>query len=136
MQELEIEQHSGHHPEHHPAALWPTIVMVILGVALLASIFFFAIDLHGLFRNGAIAPAISRVSGSHRGVPIDTPNQIQGWMTFHYLEKVFHLPPGYLAATFGASNSNMTIDGYAGQHHLNPADFLQTVKNTVSAYKG
>jgi hypothetical protein len=66
-----------------------------------------------------------------------SPSQIQDWMTFRYINSVFHLPPQYLAQTLKISDvyyPNLVIGTYAASHKLNPADFLTSVKQAVSAY--
>jgi UDP-glucose 6-dehydrogenase len=63
---------------------------------------------------------------------------IQPWMTFEYINKVFKLPPEYLRGKMSiqdASYPRMTLMGYAKRHQLNAAQFVNSVKDAVIKYK-
>ena len=57
-----------------------------------------------------------------RGSP--TPGDVafvQGWMTFDYVNQLFHLPPSYLEEQLSISDSDyphVTISGYARKNNL------------------
>ena len=118
---------------------WARITIGALVAALLVVAVWFALDVHALYKKGAIAPAFSRIRRRPLGRPAMAAGQIQGWMTFRYVESVFHLQPGYLAAQLkvqNLSNPNMTLDGYARSNGLDSGDFVESVARAVAGYQG
>ena len=62
---------------------------------------------------------------------------IQSWMTFDYINKVYHLPENYLQTTFGVSDSQypaLTLQMYALGKGINPVLFDSTVQSAVRIY--
>ena len=64
-----------------------------------------------------------------------TPDQIRGWMTFHYINLEFNLPSGYLQGALKITNiryPNLSLDSLAKQQNVISADLIA---KTVSAVK-
>ena len=62
---------------------------------------------------------------------------IQPWMTFDYINKVYHLPADYLQATFAINDSHypsLTLETYASAKGINPILFDSTVQSAVRIY--
>jgi hypothetical protein len=127
--------------DHHaaqPRVNWTHVVIGLLVAALLAVLVWFALDIRSLYRSGVVAPAISRIHRRFLNQPAPVASQVQGWMTFRYVQYVFSLPPGYLATKLGIGDSsylNMTIDGYANKYNMNEATFVQSARDAVAGYQ-
>jgi hypothetical protein len=113
-------------------------IIFILLVALLAAILvWFVLDINSLNRQG-----IFNSSRLHRRRNVNTnpaiaPSQIQGWMTFRYINYIFNLPPNYLNSKLGitdSSNANITLDKYSSTHKLDNAYFTGLVRQATAAY--
>lgn len=66
------------------------------------------------------------------------PEDIQGWMTFEYINFVFKLPPDYLKQTLsleGSQYPKTTLKRYANKAGLDTATFVQSVEEVVRNYK-
>lgn len=64
-------------------------------------------------------------------------DMIQSWMTFDYVNKLFNLPPAYLASVLKISNAHyprLLIFRYAEANHFNTQNFLAEVKSSVADY--
>lgn len=63
--------------------------------------------------------------------------QIQGWMTFRYLNQVFHLPPEYLKQNLGISDShypNLSIGALAKEGKTSSQAELLLVQQAIKSY--
>ena len=83
---------------------------------------------HMTYQNGHIV----------RAPNITTPNEIQSWMTFNYLNFIFKLPPSYLQNYFQISDPhypNAQIGRYARVHKLDSVQFVKNIQSAVSSYK-
>lgn len=66
------------------------------------------------------------------------PEDIQGWMTFEYINFVFKLPPEYLKQTFsieGSQYPKTTLKRYANKAGLDATTFVRNVEEAVKNYK-
>lgn len=67
-----------------------------------------------------------------------TPEDIQGWMTFEYINFVFKLPPDYLKQTLsleGNQYPKTTLKHYASKAGLDTTAFVRSVEDAVRNYK-
>jgi|SRR5579872_470616 len=120
------------------ATNWTALVIVLLLAILLAVAVWFGLDILNLYKNGAIAPAVSRLHRKPLSHITLTSDQIQGWMTFRYINHIFNLPSDYLAARLNISDSgypNVTVDKYALDHNIDNMIFIQKVKDAVGSYQ-
>ena len=118
---------------------WIRAAIVSLIILLVAMLLWFASDVHNLYKQGVIRPAISRVSRRQHMAPTIVPAQIQGWMTFNYINYVFNLPSQYLLLDLNISNPkylNLSLDDYSKDAKIKDTTFIQSVKDAVSAYRG
>jgi hypothetical protein len=118
---------------------WALIIIGVLAALLLAALVWFGSDVFSLYREGLISPAFQRMHHRSVGRPLPIVSEIQGWMTFRYINYVFNLPTNYLGSKLDISDSNypnITLNKYAGAHGLGQAEFLSSVKNAVEAALG
>jgi hypothetical protein len=67
-----------------------------------------------------------------------TPAQIQGWMTFYYINQVFHLPPSYLMSKLGITASHypdMSVNFFAKVQKKSVKAVLANVVQAVADYQ-
>ncbi len=105
---------------------------VILGIFLLGLLAWLFLDVRHLYRTGVLRTKIR-----YQREILMSPTQIQDWMTFRYINSIFRLPPPYLAQTLNITDAyypNLVIGTYASSRQLNPAAFLESVKQAVTAY--
>ena len=126
---MDIEQ------KKQTTAFYLGAALTLFVVALLAAIFWFGFGVVHLYRFGLMRPEIPHHYKIGQPDLEVTSNQIQGWMTFHYLSNVFHIPPETLAAKLSITDAqyiNKTLNQYAKNHNLSTADFITQVKNTIT----
>lgn len=112
---------------HH--ITWRNLVLLIL-VALLLS--FVAVHLY-VRQNQATAAVRDLVR--HRTL---APQQIQGWMTYEYLNVVFKLPPNYLRDTLSLSSPDyprVTLKQSARDAGIPVPALVDQVQSAVGAYQ-
>lgn len=66
------------------------------------------------------------------------PEDIQGWMTFEYINFVFKLPPDYLKQTLsieGSQYPKVALKRYANKAGLDTGAFVRKVEEAVRNYK-
>lgn len=67
-----------------------------------------------------------------------TPDQIQGWMTFRYINYVFHLPANYLPQKLNITDPsypNISINGYVNRYKLSNPKVLKIIIELVKSFK-
>jgi hypothetical protein len=65
------------------------------------------------------------------------PSHIQVWMTFSYVNYLFHLPPDYLVGSLDIQDSSypdLLINDYINTHGLSAVDFLKQLQDAVVQY--
>lgn len=73
----------------------------------------------------------------HQKLGVNDVQNIQGWMTFDYINYVFNLPPQYLEQKLSLSDQkypNISINHYAEAHNMTAVLFLQNVKGALNSY--
>jgi hypothetical protein len=66
------------------------------------------------------------------------PEDIQGWMTFEYINFVFKLPPEYLKQTLSVEGNQypkVALKRYANKAGLDTGAFIRKVEEAVRNYK-
>lgn len=66
-----------------------------------------------------------------------TPADIEGWMTFAYINTVFKLPTDYLKNSLGIIDErypNISVSRYVRSHIISNIPFLVQLKDAVSNY--
>lgn len=64
-------------------------------------------------------------------------DSVQIWMTFEYLDRVFHVPPAYFQSSLGITDARyprLTITEYAEAVHVDRAAALLHVRDAIRAY--
>ena len=129
--------------KRHKAAVileWILLVLVVSGLA---------ITLYYLVRDYAILSYRGQTMSLHRPrrglrgmlfVPRQKlqPADIQGWMTFHFLNRVFNMPENYLQQQLSMSDKrypNISLDDYVNSKRLNEAKFIAQVQSLVANYQ-
>lgn len=115
----------------------PISIAVFLFLILAIVLIWFVVDLNNLHRSGALRAAHSFSRRPLAGSPILQIGQIQGWMTFSYINYIFRLPANYLSGKLDIADTaypNFTLDKYASAHKLDQATFLESVKQAAAAY--
>ena len=111
------------------------IVFTILLLITIGLLVWFIIDLRGLYQTG-IRPA-GGFNRDHIHRQILSPNQIQSWMTFSYVDYIFSLSPDYLQNSLTIIDSrypNLNISQYAREKGLDAGDFLKQIQTSVAKY--
>jgi len=114
---------------------WRIIFALLLSV-LIVLLIWLTINIRNLYHSGVLRPT----RGFHRlytRQQLSSPDQIQDWMTFSYLNYIFNLPLDYLASALSIHDSrypNLTVGAYIKAKNLNTADFLKQVRGFVSQY--
>ncbi len=107
---------------------------VLLVGVVIATLVLSVIIMHGLYAPQVFSPA-------HRSLYINrslTPDDIQGWMTFDYINFVFNLPPDYLRETLSIEDSKyprVTLGRYASKTGINVAVLIQNIQKATQQYK-
>lgn len=103
-------------------------IFIILSVRLIN-------DFWSLKKSGYLKPA--RSLRRHVNAATPSPDQIQDWMTFSYINYVYRLPEKYLAEKIlirQPNYSNLTLNKYAKQNSLDSGQLLSQVKKAVKDY--
>ena len=107
-------------------------VIVLLAIASIAALWWFLTDLHQAYR---IVRLRDDLGGSSRRI---TPAEIQPWMTFDYINRVFHLPPEYLKGHLNITDRHyprLQIRHYTGANRLDTQQFVTDVRTAVEQYQ-
>jgi len=124
--------------EHKQSIIsWSYLLVAILAILLLGAVLWFTIDIFSLNKQGILAPAVSRIHHpmAHHGTL--SPSQIEGWMTFRYIEHVCGVPQSYIEKQLGANTTipqNDTISKYADENNLNSVSLVESVRKAVATY--
>jgi hypothetical protein len=121
----------------HTKKLLKVSATILLGVIFLVALAWFVDSTKQLYRSGELEPAYGNHSYSQYQHPEVMVNSIKTWMTFDYLNVVFHLPTAYLKTTLLINDPrypNVRIDYYARHHGLNPLLFLQSIQQAITNY--
>ncbi len=112
-------------------------VFILLFIITIGLLFWLIIDLRGLYRVGGLKPTRSLNRNFTFNKKIASPDQIQSWMTFSYIDYIFNLPPDYLSKSLNINDSkypNLGIRQYAKLNNLDSAVFLKQVQDSVIEY--
>jgi len=74
---------------------------------------------------------------THQSLTLEDIPDIQSWMTFYYLNKVFGLPTDYLASALNINDPqypNITIQHYARHHRDNSSSLLFDIQTAIYNY--
>src|SRR3989344_3277422 len=100
----------------------------ILVIISLIALFFIIQSLSGFYALRQTDWRSSHISRQPRTVALE---DIQGWMTFEYLNVVFKLPPEYLREALSietAKYPRITLRRYAEQSRIDPPALLRSVQ--------
>ena len=114
------------------------VALIILLAALVLLVVSFTRDARRLRTNGVFNYPTSgmRFRMSTRSATISDVGSIATWMTFGYINKSFNIPDSYIKETLDVSDHsypNVTISRVAKEKGALPNDYLEVVKNAVSA---
>lgn len=65
-------------------------------------------------------------------------NEVGVWMTFDYINFIFKLPPDYLKNYLSINDArypNIKVGHYIRENNLNPAVFIQDIKQAIMIYQ-
>jgi hypothetical protein len=96
----------------------------------------FAADIRQLFRAGDLRPEYPRAQ--FHGKRLVKTEEIQLWMTFDYLNKVFSLPPDYLIKSLEITDArypNLSLTQYARHNNINENDLLDLIKKEIDIFQ-
>jgi hypothetical protein len=117
-----------------PKHFWHYIFTILLLTAI-GLLIWFIFDIKGLYQTGRLNP--TRGLNRNYLYKPTSPDQIQGWMTFSYINYIFSLPPNYLSQSLMITDSqypNLEINRYAKNKNLDPAGFLKQVQQSIIQY--
>jgi hypothetical protein len=115
---------------------WKGLFIVLL-LIVISLLFYFVVDVKNLYQTGTFRPTRG-FNINHIYQQTANPNQIQGWMTFSYVNYLFNLPPNYLLETLNIQDSrypSMGINKYVKVKGLNPSAFLTSMRKSVAQFK-
>jgi hypothetical protein len=114
------------------------ILAILLILILSAVLIWFIFEIKNLYKSGALT--VSGQVHHFRYVPAKPMlqvSQIQGWMTFHYINYIYHLPATFLKTKLDITSSsypNLSLNEYISKNKLNGSTFIQTVRKEVASY--
>ena len=115
--------------------LWKIVLAFLLLISM-GLLIWFIIDLRSLYKTGSLRPTRGfNRSYTHRHTL--NPSQIEGWMTFSYVNYIFSLPPSYLKDSLTIQDShypNLGINKYAKSKNIDITSFLASVRESVVQY--
>jgi hypothetical protein len=117
---------------------WAYLVTAVLAILLLVLVIWFSADVVNLQKEGVFAPAATRIHRPFLNRPSIAASQIQSWMTFGYIERVYKIPESYLQTQLNSTSvlkPNNTINTYAAVHNLDSATLVEKIRGIVAAYQ-
>jgi hypothetical protein len=123
---------------HENAPRFVTYALIILTGALIYLCVSFYREFSQLPRLQIPANRLGWIFPFRRRLPLaqSDVSMIQSWMTFDYINRVFNIPADYLRTALHVSDSaypRIPLSRYAKNHAVDPAAFLDQVKNAVRA---
>ncbi len=115
--------------------LWKILFTILLIIIISLSVWFI-VNLRDLYRAGELRPTRG-LNRNHIYKQTASPDQIQGWMTFSYVNYIFNLPPDYLSGNLNIQDShylNLGINQYAKMKNFNTTIFLTNVRESIAQY--
>ena len=112
-----------------------TFIIIFLSFVIIVCLIFSTLSIIRFERH--LSSSGRRFFSAHQKFGVRNINNIQGWMTFDYLDYVFSLPPLYLKQHLNLSDQrypNISINQYAKKHNIDQTIFLQNIKTTLSTY--
>lgn len=110
------------HRKLYTALQW--VILMLLVVVVAVTLYFCVRNFETLRLRGNIRPMHNR----HQ--VFTSPEEIQSWMTFRYINLVFHLPADYLKTSLGITDPhypNLSINTLGRQQHQTANAQLQKV---------
>lgn len=112
---------------------------VLIALILICGIVFthFVFSIWDAYRNNVLRPHYHYRNYFSPAQPV-TVDTIQLWMTFDYINFVFHLPPNYLRDALKITDPHyprLQIGRYARHGNKNPQELVNAVQNAVRNYK-
>ena len=114
--------------------IWWAVLAILLIIATSLSIWFI-FDVRNLYTTGMLRP--TRSFRNHFIKQTLSPEQIQGWMTFSYVNYIFNLPPNYLSESLVINDPhypNVEIRQYAKTNVLDETNLLYNIQQSVTKY--
>ena len=115
------------------------VVIVILIIACAAAFWWLVSSINFSYKSGYFHP--QRYPREYLNSTTTVPflvSDIQLWMTFDYLNKVFGLPQNYLKQSMNIQDGrypNLQLNRYAELNNINAQEFIKSVRSAVQAYK-
>lgn len=113
---------------------WEVILLFLIALVFLTGLCFLALTYRSFRRQ--VPPSPESVRSFHRR-PLAVGN-IEGWMTFGFINRSFNLPPKYLKDALGVTDPkypNVTLNRWAKESEASAADLLEEVRLLVRNYK-
>jgi hypothetical protein len=113
-------------------------VFLLIGLIVLCAVLVLSLcfNIRTLKRSGGLHP--SRVPfRRHSSIP--NPKDIQDWMTFGYIEYLFHLPKTYLPEKLNIDQTNyknLKVSSFAKDKNISTAQALTQVQDAVTNFEG
>ncbi len=112
------------------------ILFTTLFVITISLLVWFILDVRNLYQTGSLKPTRG-FNRNYSSGHTRTPTQIQGWMTFSYVNHIFNLPQNYLKDSLSITDShypNIGISRYAKNQTLDINSFLIRIQESVTQY--
>jgi hypothetical protein len=109
------------------------VALAILCIVCIALILFFAKDIFSAYKKGTLFPRRRYVKNG-----LSTATSVQPWMTFGYVNVIYHLPPSFLKEKLEITNPhypNIQIGHYAKSEGLTNQEIQLRVNEVVKTYQ-
>lgn len=108
---------------------------------ILAVLLFFLVRQYRTLRRESLLSAreslLSNIIKDHANPSASDISLVHSWMTFDYLDRLFHLPPDYLKVQLSITDPTypkMTITKFAKDIDQNPSSTLERVQGVLRQY--
>ena len=111
-----------------------SLLIVVIGVFCLMEVVLLVGNVHQILLEDRHAFNIRDERLMHKPEHIATPDEVQPWMTFSYINFIFKIPDSYLQSRLGITDSKyprIQIQKYARAHSLDVGVLLGTIKQLL-----
>ncbi|MGE5297630.1 MAG: hypothetical protein ACM3KM_00515 [Acidobacteriaceae bacterium] len=123
-------------PQPNQPSSWVKKTSIIIGIIFcifLVTTLLATADFFTSVRKGDL-----RMRGLQKDRTAAIPQNIEPWMTFDYVNRVFGLPPDYVKEKLTIDDPRypmVEIKSYAKKHSIDPLEFTGKVRETVMEYR-
>ena len=112
-----------------------SILIIVLGIFCVLEVVLLVGNVHQILSEDRHAFDVREERLTHSRAHIATPDDIQSWMTFGYINFIFKIPDSYLQNRLGivdAKYPRIQIQKYAREHKLDVGVLLTAIKQSLA----